>query len=209
MSTQLPCLNSSEECIEELTRLAIDNSNELETISERLELIEEQLKAVEDRIEYIRKRKWVVFASVNPIQNPLRLAVNIFGGGEMQTYQNTMATLEVRASSLVTSKAELERKADETKTSIGDKVLELMLDYEKSDRLISLLLTQIETFNLQNEVFRIQYRFGNGTTRQFLSLSDKSDRLNEKLVDARIKRSRSKRELLQLTGFSGEVETSN
>ncbi len=60
------CLNSSNECVQELTERAISSrsasrgasSHKLETLAERITLIDERLELAEDRIEYTRKKKW-------------------------------------------------------------------------------------------------------------------------------------------------------
>ncbi len=54
------------------------------------------------------------------------------------------------------------------------------------------------------EAFRVRYRFGYGTTEQFLGLGEKGDRLADQLVTAQTKRAEAVRQLLQLTGY--EVE---
>lgn len=78
-------------------------------------------------------------------------------------------------------------------------MLRLVLDYERSARVLALIQSQQETFRLQNEVFRIQYRLGQGSTEQLLGMTTRGDRLNEQLTDASIKRDEVLRELLQLT----------
>ena len=75
-----PCLNSSNECVAELTEKAIANSHKLKTLEERITLIEQLLELAEDRIEYTRKKKWTNYISANPIN----ILQNIFGGGDVQ-----------------------------------------------------------------------------------------------------------------------------
>ena len=74
------CLNSSDECVQELTERAIANSHKLETLEERITLIEQRLELAEDRIEYTRKKKWTNYISANPVD----IIQNIFGGGDVQ-----------------------------------------------------------------------------------------------------------------------------
>ena len=52
------CLNSGDECVQELTEKAIANSHKLKTLAERITLIEQRLELAEDRIEYTSKKKW-------------------------------------------------------------------------------------------------------------------------------------------------------
>ena len=68
------CLNSSDECVQELTEKAIASSFKLETLEERIALIEERLAVAEDRIEYTRKKKWTNYISANPV-NIIQLTI--------------------------------------------------------------------------------------------------------------------------------------
>ena len=118
------CLNSSDECVQELTERAIANSHKLETLAERITLIEQRLELAEDRIEYTRKKKWTNYISANPIN----ILQNIFGGGDVQRDNIAIASLEIRTADLLAAKAELERQQEEEKVKIGDRVLRLLLD---------------------------------------------------------------------------------
>ncbi len=48
----------------------------------------------------------------------------------------------------------------------------------------------------------IAYRRGRGSTSQMLGMSDKRDRLIEKIIDAEIRKDEAVRALEQLTGYS-------
>ena len=80
VSKQVPCLNSGDECVQELTESAIANSHKLKTQAERITLIDQRLELAEDRIDYTRKKKWTNYISANPIN----ILQNIFGGGDVQ-----------------------------------------------------------------------------------------------------------------------------
>ena len=97
------------------------------------------------------------------------------------------------------AKAELERQQEEEKVKIGDRVLRLLLDYEAAQRRHELLKNQLETLEQQQRVARVSYRRGRGSTSQMLGMSDKRDRLSEKIVNADIKKKESIRKLLHLT----------
>ena len=188
------CLNSGDECVQELTEKAIANSFKLETLSERIALIEERLELAEDRIEYTRKKKWTNYISANPIN----IIQNIFGGGDVQRDNIAIASLEIRTADLLAAKAELERQQEEEKVQIGDRILRLLLDYEAAERRHELLSSQLKTLEQQQRVARVSYRLGRGSTSQMLGMNDKRDRLSEKIVDAEIEKDEAVRELWQL-----------
>ncbi len=188
------CLNSSDECVQELTERAIANSHKLKTLAERITLIEQRLELAEDRIEYTRKKKWTNYISANPIN----ILQNIFGGGDVQRDNLAIAFLEIRTADLLAAKAELERQQEEEKVKIGDRVLRLLLDYEAAQRRHELLTSQLKTLEQQQRVARVSYRRGRGSTRQILSMSDKRDRLTEQLTNVSIKKDESLRKLLHL-----------
>ncbi len=192
------CLNSSDECVQELTEKAIANSFKLETLAERITLIDERLELAEDRIEYTRKKKWTNYISANPID----IIQNIFGGGAVQRDNIAIASLEIRTADLLAAKAELERQQEEEKVKIGDRVLRLLLDYEAAQRRHELLKNQLQTLEQQQRVARVSYRRGRGSTSQMLGMSDKRDRTIEKIVEVEIKQDEAVRELGQLMGYS-------
>ncbi|ELS03454.1 hypothetical protein Xen7305DRAFT_00031780 [Xenococcus sp. PCC 7305] len=194
----LPCIDSSNECVEELTEKAIANSFKLETLSARITLIDERLALAEDRIKYTRNKKWVNYISTNPVD----IIQNIFGGGNVQRDNIAIASLEIRTADLLAAKAELERQKEEEKVEISDRILRLLLDYEAAERRHELLKNQLQTLEQQQRVARVGYRNGRGSTSQMLGMADKRDRLTEKIVEAEIKKDEAVRELGQLIGSS-------
>ena len=154
------------------------------------------------RIEYSRKRSWTSYITIDPV----KLLQNIFGGGDVQRDKLAIADLQVKTAQLESALAELAVQKEEQKINLGDKVLRLVLDIENSDRTIALIQSQQNTFALQNEVFRIQYRFGQGSTEQLLGMTTRGDRLNEQLTAAFIRRDEAVRELGQVTGLEGKNE---
>ncbi len=192
------CLNSSDECVKELTERAIASSHKLETLAERITLIDERLELAEDRIEYTRKKKWTNYISANPVD----IIQNIFGGGAVQRDNIAIASLEIRTADLLAAKAELERQQEEEKVKISDRVLRLLLDYEAAQRRHELLKNQLETLEQQQRVARVSYRNGRGSTSQMLGMADKRDRTIEKIVEVEIKQDEAVRELLQLISSS-------
>ena len=191
------CLNSSDECVAELTEKAIASSFKLETLAERITLIDERLELAEDKIDYVSKKSWTNYISTNPVN----IIQNIFGGGDVQRDRIAIASLEIRTADLLAAKAELERQQEEEKVQIGDRVLRLLLDYEAAQRRYELLTSQLQTLEQQQKVARVSYRRGRGSTSQMLGMSDKRDRTIEKIVDTEIKKDEAVRELEQLVVY--------
>jgi hypothetical protein len=180
-----------------LTEAAVSNSPQLKLLGEKITIIEQQLELLGKRIEYSRKRSWTSYITIDPV----KLLQNIFGGGDVQRDKLAIADLQVKTAQLESALAELERQKEEEKVLSGEKVLRLVLEIESSDRTIALIQSQQNTFALQNEVFRIQYRFGQGSTEQLLGMTMRGDRLNDQLVEARSKQGEAVRELEQVTGL--------
>ncbi|WP_449003063.1 hypothetical protein [Myxosarcina sp. GI1(2024)] len=155
---ELPCLNSSNECLEQLTKRAIANSNKLQQTSDRITAIERRLAVTEDRIDYTSKKKWTNYITTNPVD----IIQNLFGGGGMQRDNLAIANLEIRTADLLAAKAELERQQEAEKLKLEDEVLHLLLDYEAAQRKHELLTSQLETLDRQREVVRIVYKYGRG-----------------------------------------------
>ena len=168
---EIPCLNSSERCVEQITLLAIANSFKLQQAADRIALIEQRLAVTEDRIDYTSKKKWTNYISTNPVD----IIQNLFGGGGVQRDNIALANLEVRTTDLLAAKAELERQQEAEKLEIEDEVLNLLLNYEAANRKHELLLSQLETLEQQREVVRIAYRMGRGSTSQILGIESKRD----------------------------------
>lgn len=108
--------------------------------------------------------------------------------------------MEIKTADLLAAKTELEQQQEQEKTLLREKVLRLILNYEKNSRAIELINSQLPTLAIQNQVFYIQYRFGEGTTETYLNMQDRNDQLNSQLIDAQTKRYELLRELSLLTG---------
>jgi outer membrane protein TolC len=88
-------------------------------------------------------------------------------------------------------------------------VLRLVLEYEAATRRVKLIESQLQSFNVSREVFRIRYRLGEGATEQLLGVEERGDRAKDQLVEARIKQDEAVRELGQVTGLERNSEVSN
>ena len=94
---EIPCLNSSERCVEQLTELAIANSFKLQQSADRIALIEQRLAVTEERIDYTSKKRWTNYISTNPVN----IIQNLFGGGGVQRDNIAIASLEIRTTDLI------------------------------------------------------------------------------------------------------------
>jgi hypothetical protein len=56
LAQTLPCLDSSKECVEELTQSAIAHSSKLKTLDDRIALIDKRLGVSRDSIDYANNK---------------------------------------------------------------------------------------------------------------------------------------------------------
>jgi hypothetical protein len=73
-----------------LTEKAIANSSELVTLDEQIALIDKRLALAGNRIEHTSKKRWTNYISLDP----LRIAANVLGGGDVQRDNIAIADLE-------------------------------------------------------------------------------------------------------------------
>ncbi|MDJ0580960.1 hypothetical protein [Crocosphaera sp.] len=205
----LPCLDTTNLCVEQLTEKAIANSLTLQTLNERIILIDERLALMGDRKDYAESKLWTNYlptssntSSVLDVVNPFAWIQNLAGGGHNQRDRLAIADLEIKGATLEAARAELERQREQEKIFLGEKVLQLLLSYEAATRQVELVESQIKTFEVSREVFRIRYQFGEGTTEQWLSFEEKENRLNEQLTLSSTKQDEAVRALRQLVGIN-------
>ena len=197
-SPRLPCLDSSPDCISQLTEAAITNSPELVTLDEQIALVNERVGLMGDRIDYTSNRRWTNYLTTDP----LRLVANIFGGGDVQRDNIAIADLEVKAASLEATRANLERRRAEVESRLREEVLSLVLDYEAAGRQAALVESQLASHQIQQQLVEIDYRQGLGSTSQFLALSQHRERLSEQLTRHQLDQKQAIRRVLSLTGFT-------
>ncbi len=203
---QLPCLDITNQCVEQLTEKAIANSLTLQTLNERITLIDERLALMGDRKDYAESKLWTNYipttTNIDGIIDPFAWIRNLAGGGDMQRDRLRIADLEIKGATLEAARAELERQREEEKVNLGEKVLQLLLNYEAVTRQVELVESQIKTFQVSRQVFRIRYQFGEGTTEQWLSFEERENKLNEQLTLSQTKQEETVRELRQLVGVN-------
>ena len=204
-NSELPCLDTTNPCVEQLTQAAIASSLTLQTLNERITLIDERLALMGDRKDYAESKLWTNYipttTNIDGIIDPFAWLRNLAGGGDKQRVRLRIADLEVKGATLEAARAGLERQREEEKVKLGEKVLQLLLSYEAATREVELVESQIKTFEVSRELFRIRYQLGRETTEEWLSFQEKENRLNEQLILGMIKQDEAVRELRQLIGL--------
>jgi predicted ATPase len=197
-SQELPCLDSSSECIELLAEKAIANSIELVTLDEQIALIDKRLAVAGERIEHTFKKRWTNYLSTDP----LRIAANVFGGGDVQKDNIAVADLEIKSAELEADRANLHRRQAEVKSQLRENVLGLVLEYEAAEREYVLAQSKLATYNQQRQLIEIDYQFGSGSTTQMLSLWQQGESLEADVIQIESQKAEITRKLQQLTGLN-------
>ena len=198
LMTELPCLDSSSKCIEQLTEKAIANSPELVTIDEQIALINKRLAVAEKRIEHTSKKRWTNYISLDP----LRIAANVLGGGDVQRDNIAIADLEVKSAELEAYRANLHRRKAKVSSQLREEVLGLVLEYEAAEREYVLAQSKLATYDRQRQLIEIDYQFGNGSTTQMLSMWQQGESLEALVIQIESQKTEITRKLQQLTGFN-------
>ena len=193
----MPCLESRSECIELLAAKAIANSPELVTLDEQITLIDRRLVVAVKRIEHTSKKRWTNYIS----RDPVSIAANILGGGNMQRDNIAIADLEVKSGELEAYRANLHRRKAEVKSQLREEVLGLVLNYEAAEREYVLAQSKLATYHQQQQLIEIDYQFGNGSTTQMLSLWQQGESLEAEVVKAESSRDETIRRLIELTNI--------
>ena len=189
----LPCLESSETCLTQLTAQAIRNSSEIEAINQRLEL-------TDDRIDYAEARQWTDYITLDP----LRLVQNIFGGGDVQRNRLAIANLEIQSADLI-------RRREEVAEGLAREVIDLVLEYEAADRHLETLQSQIATQASRQAVMEASYRTGAGSTTTMLGVWQRTEDLEARYRELEIQQGQTIRELEVLcdAGKKGHIASAS
>ena len=174
---QLSCLNSSIECLAELTEKAIAHNLEIQSIDERLVLGDE-------RIDHARRRRWTNYITMDPI----RLIQNILGGGDVQRDRIDIADLELRQADLV-------RRRWEVSEAIAQEVIDRVLEWERLDRQVGLMITQLHTQRQRAAVIEAGYRTGVGSTPSMLTVWQQTEDLEARLLETQIDQNQVRQKL--------------
>ena len=197
---KLPCLDSTSECIDKLTELAVKHSLEMEALNGQIGMLGTRDELLSDRINYTRSNQWVNLLE-NPMTNPVGFIQNILGGGNFQRSEIAITDLEIKKSQLEAFGAELVRRRSEIEGSLKEEILGLLLSYERENRQQQLLLSQLENQSILSNVVEIDYRFGGSSTESYLASIEKQERLESLLNQSVINQQESVRKLVSLVGF--------
>ncbi len=170
-----------------LTQQAIAQSSEIEAINQQLLLTAE-------RQDYAEARQWTNYLTLDPI----RLVQNVLGGGDVQRDRIAIAGLELETANLI-------RRREEVAEEITRQVADLVLDYEKQDRQLTLTTTQYATQQQRQAVMEAAYRTGDGSTSQMLTVWQRTEDIATRLEEQRITRQQIEAELSQLVGYGASV----
>ncbi len=187
-------MSSSNECIELLAAKAIANSPELVTLDEQIALIDKRLVVAEKRIDHTSKKRWTNYIS----SDPLRIAANILGGGDVQRDNLAIADLEVKSAELEAYRANLHRRKAEVKSQLREEVLGLVLEYEAAEREYVLAQSKLATYSQQRQLIEIDYQFGNGSTTQMLNMWQQGESLEAEISKIDNQRDRVVKLIMQL-----------
>ncbi len=207
IQNQLPCLDSSTECIDLLTEKAIAHSGELQTLKARIGLMDTRLGIASDSINYAESKLWTNYIpgsySPNPFNliNPFSWLKNIFGGGDIQRQKIAIADLQLKKANVEVQRAGLERRYSEVQDQMREKVLTLVLEYEAARRQIAFIMTQLNNHSILFKVMEIDYRFGGSSTETYLAAIEKQSRLENELIETLTFQEESIRKIVYLTGL--------
>lgn len=188
-------MSSSNECIEHLTEKAIANSPELVTLDEQIALIDKRLVLAGKRIDHTSKKRWTNYLSSDPV----RIAANLLGGGDVQRDNIAIADLEVKSAELEAYRANLHRRKAEVKSQLQEEVLGLLLEYEAAEREYVLAQSKLATYSQQRQLIEIDYQYGNSSTTQMLNMWQQGESLEASVMKADDKLVRVVRKIEQLT----------
>jgi predicted ATPase len=195
-SPAFSCLESSSECIDRLTEKAIDNSSELQSLNEQIALIDKRLEVAQKRIKHTSRKRWINYLSTDP----LRIAANVLGGGDVQRDNLAIADLEVKSAELEAQKANLHGRHAEVESELKEKVLNLILDYEAAAREYDLAQSKLATYDRQRQLIELNYQFGSGSTEQMLGFWQQGEVLEERVIQVDNKRRKLIGQITQLIG---------
>ena len=201
IAQQLPCLDSSKECLELLTNAAVANSYRIDAVETQIEIIDSKDLVISDRISFVDRKRWVNFFSNNPVEMPFKLVANILGGGDLQRDRIAIADLEVKRATLLSNKARLLANVKEYEYQLREDILELLIEYESNIKGISLIEDRLDSLEFKYQIFLIDYTGGQSNTDKFMSFSTKKADLQFKKYSIDNKIRSSIRKLKYLTGY--------
>ncbi len=171
--SDLPCLDSSESCVERLSAEAVANS--------------EEIKVIDQTIKLAKRKGWTQYIDVSAI-DPLTLSVqilrNILGGGERQTRKLTVSQLELRRT--------------ETVRNLRAQISELLLNAETAERKRLQSQTLFDAQRVLVAVVEVSYKSGELSTERMIPVWEKLDFYKIEIQTAVNERAGIKKKLIVL-----------
>ena len=159
MNQELPCSDSSAECLRRLGDLAVDNCVELRVIDEAL--------------AYQRRKLWTSWLSadgLNPLAVALRVTRNLAGGGDRAT-----ARLEI---------SQLERRRAEVEAGLRLAVAERVAELEAARRRLDLARERKAAHGSRLSLSAVGYRTGEGSTEEMMALWQTREEMRGRVAEA-------------------------
>jgi len=156
---ELPCSDSSAECLRRLGDLAAENCLELRVIDQAL--------------AYQRRKLWTSWLSadgLNPLAVGLRVARNLAGGGD-----RAAARLEI---------AELERRRAEVEVGLRLAAAERVAELEAAERRLALAREWEAAHGSRLSLSAVGYRMGEGSTELTMALWRTRDEMRGRVAEA-------------------------
>lgn len=145
----------------------------------------------DDRIHYSRRRRWTNYITTDPV----RLVQNLLGGGDVQRDRLVIADLELQQADLV-------RRRWEVSEAIAQTIIDEVLNWERLDRQLELLDSQMLTQQQQQAVMEASYRTGSGSTATMLTVWQRAEELEARLIETQIDQTQTRQGLERLVfGF--------
>src|SRR5262249_52313976 len=141
---KLPCANTSPECMMMLGDLAVSNSLELQTLNRS--------------IAFQKKKVWTSWMNAdgwNPLAVGMRIARNVFGGGDRAAVK-----LEI---------ANLDRRRAEVESTLRLQVANALADIEAAGRRRQFAQARLDNHLARLRLIEAGYRLGDGSTEEMLS----------------------------------------
>jgi type I site-specific restriction endonuclease len=167
-------------CRQYLTDRAIDKSLLVQSLQQKIKVTEEQINYLNSEIEHYKSRGWIDYITLKPLE----IIENLFGGGKARETKLRIIDLETKVGELKDNKSHLENQLIITKEEIKNEMTIVLINIQEAKSQIKLIEEKIKKTNLKNKIFAIQYRYGEGTTEQYLNYQDNIDKLDFDLLKA-------------------------
>jgi hypothetical protein len=169
----LPCLDSSPACLERLSALAVEQSQELKVLDEAIKLQKSKLWTT-----------WLAADSFNPLGMALRVGRNLAGGGDRAAGKLTIDQLKLRRAEVI--------------VQIRQNLITSVLSYEAAARARELASSRLAVYTTNLPIIELAYRLGDGETSAMLSLWEHGEELRAALAKTEAELARERNTIILL-----------